>query len=175
MWNLLIFWSRRRGSAPRGRASSFDYPRTFSNFFLSLSSREPTAIRVSRNRPQRQKNTAQPQGYTVFLVEATGIAPLAARPTPTFLTSSFSTKSPLSQSYVWQSVLLPQNSSYPRSPSHVAKSKNSRNTCGDTAVLVEATGIEPTTSASRTLRATSCATPRFSIFLYFPFKETRIL
>ena len=26
--------------------------------------------------------------------------------------------------------------------------------------LVEATGIEPTTSASRTLRATSCATPR---------------
>lgn len=28
------------------------------------------------------------------------------------------------------------------------------------AFLVEATGIEPTTSASRTLRATSCATPR---------------
>ena len=32
-------------------------------------------------------------------------------------------------------------------------------------ILVEATGIEPTTSASRTLRATSCATPR--LFAYF--------
>ena len=37
---------------------------------------------------------------------------------------------------------------------------------GDTAVLVEATGFEPTTFASRTQRATNCATPRlFLIFL----------
>ena len=34
--------------------------------------------------------------------------------------------------------------------------------------LVEATGFEPTTFASRTLRATSCATPRFfQFFIYF--------
>ena len=31
-------------------------------------------------------------------------------------------------------------------------------------VLVEATGFEPTTSASRTLRATNCATPRNFLF-----------
>ena len=35
-------------------------------------------------------------------------------------------------------------------------------------VLVEATGFEPTTFASRTQRATSCATPRFfQFFIYF--------
>ena len=32
-------------------------------------------------------------------------------------------------------------------------------------ILVEATGFEPTTFASRTRRATSCATPRFFSFL----------
>ena len=52
--------------------------------------------------------------------------------------------------------------------------------------MVEATGFEPTTSASRTLRATNCATPRFSNILrhllYFdlfililPEKDTRVL
>lgn len=29
------------------------------------------------------------------------------------------------------------------------------------AIMVEATGFEPTTSWSRTMRATNCATPRF--------------
>ena len=32
-------------------------------------------------------------------------------------------------------------------------------------ILVEATGFEPTTLWSRTIRATSCATPRFFKFL----------
>ena len=40
------------------------------------------------------------------------------------------------------------------------KTKNTVQPQGFTVFLVEATGIEPTTSASRTLRATSCATPR---------------
>ena len=35
-------------------------------------------------------------------------------------------------------------------------------------VLVEATGLEPTTFASRTQRATNCATPRYSLFRYAP-------
>ena len=43
-----------------------------------------------------------------------------------------------------------------------------RNHKGFAVFLVEATGIEPTTSASRTLRATSCATPRFCL-LFFAF------
>ena len=43
--------------------------------------------------------------------------------------------------------------------------KNTVQPQGFTVFLVEATGIEPTTSASRTLRATSCATPRFFQFL----------
>ena len=43
--------------------------------------------------------------------------------------------------------------------------KNAGNSSNFLHFLVEATGIEPTTSASRTLRATSCATPRFFKFL----------
>lgn len=39
------------------------------------------------------------------------------------------------------------------------------------AVLVEATGFEPTTLWSRTIRATNCATPRYDIDIIclFPF------
>ena len=48
----------------------------------------------------------------------------------------------------------------------IASIKNTVQPQGYTVFLVEATGIEPTTSASRTLRATSCATPRFFISLH---------
>ena len=53
----------------------------------------------------------------------------------------------------------------------VASTKNTVQPQGYTVFLVEATGIEPTTSASRTLRATSCATPRY---LYAPLLKKRI-
>ena len=43
--------------------------------------------------------------------------------------------------------------------------KNAGNSSNFLHFLVEATGFEPTTFASRTRRATSCATPRFFSFL----------
>ena len=44
------------------------------------------------------------------------------------------------------------------------KTKNTVQPQGFTVFLVEATGFEPTTFASRTQRATNCATPRFGFF-----------
>ena len=44
------------------------------------------------------------------------------------------------------------------------KTKNTVKPCGCTVFLVEATGFEPTTFASRTQRATNCVTPRFGFF-----------
>jgi len=59
----------------------------------------------------------------LFLVEATGLAPLAARPAPTLLTSGFASKFRVFPSFSRQSVLLPQNGSHPQVPSQRRNNK----------------------------------------------------
>ena len=64
-----------------------------------------------------------------------------------------------------QSVLLPQNGSHPQVPSQCQDIKKITDSLLTIRYfLVEATGLEPTTSWSRTMRATNCATPRFGFF-----------
>ena len=79
------------------------------------------------------------------MVEATGLAPLAARPAPTLLTSGFACKFRVFPSLVRQSVLLPQNGSHPQVPSQRRNNKKIQHISDVLYFLVEATGLEPTT------------------------------
>ena len=109
-----------------GRASSLANSRAYLNLSYFRSSREPTVIRLASARRQNQKNTTYPNGCAVFLVEATGLAPLAARPAPTLSTSGFAVKFRGYSSFVRQSVLLLQNGSHPQVPSQCRKSKKDK-------------------------------------------------
>ena len=96
----------------------------------------------------------------LFLVEATGLAPLAARPAPTLSTSDFASKFRVFPSFVRQSVLLPQNGSHPQVPSQRRNNKKIQHINDVLYFLVEATGLEPTTFWS--LRH------KRKFFIYFP-------
>ena len=77
-----------------------------------------------------------------FLVEATGLAPLAARPAPTLSTSDFASKFRVFPSFVRQSVLLPQNGSHPQVPSQRRNNKKIQHINDVLYFLVEATGLK---------------------------------
>ena len=150
-----MLWLRQRVSALAGQGVVI--PSTFVFFPTDVCghhSRGPTVIRGLREPFPKIKNTAYPFGYAVFLVEATGLAPLASRPAPTLSTSGFAIKFRVFPSFVRQSVLLPQNGSHPQVPLQRRNNKKIQHINDVLYFLVEATGLEPTTSWSLTKRAT---------------------
>ena len=99
--------------------------------------------------------------------ERPGFAPLAVRPAPTLSTSSFAVEFfvflPTKAKHFALAKWLPPSNpvAKPRQLKTAKAKRLSR-------FLVEATGFEPTTFASRTQRATNCATPRYyCVFLGF--------
>ena len=158
------FWSRRRDSAPRA-----EFPRAdklmeeLNHPVRTLVTRPHSNTWFAFTRCLDQKCGATTRLHRIF-GRGDGILAFSGAPRSDVINVVLCCQIFHYPSFVKQSVLLSQNGSPPRIPSQAVESKNSRNTDGDTAVLVEATGFEPTTFASRTQRATNCATPRYFAF-----------
>ena len=97
------------------------------------------------------------QTFAFLMVEATGFCPWAEFPRTDRITEEINCR------FRMLVTRTHGNTWFRFYPS--TQTKNTVQPCGYTVFLVEATGFEPTTFASRTQRATNCATPRFSVFL----------